>query len=144
MEEIIITYLIQKGGVWGLLLSLAIFWILFRERMWYTAKGNKKEETITEVNKVELILDETKEIKENQKISSEKLEKLTSIIEACEKTIDAQEEKIAKLTEQLQQVNDERIEELKSLLQNYSKTMTELTLALEKIKFVLKTKLDGN
>ncbi len=64
------------------------------------------------------------------------------MIESFKDINEKNHDRIEKLTEQLQQVNDERVDELKDLLQEYSKTMNELSLALEKVKFVLKTKLD--
>ena len=47
------------------------------------------------------------------------------------------------LDERLQRVNDDRVSELKKLLEMYNKTVTDLIVALEKIKMILKSREDG-
>lgn len=46
--------------------------------------------------------------------------------------------KIEKLNEQLQDLNDDRVTELKELLSKYHDTMNELSLALQKMTFLIK------
>ena len=45
MEEMIFTYLIEKGGALGILLAISLSWIVFRERM-ILGGGKGKEESV--------------------------------------------------------------------------------------------------
>ena len=147
--DFIVRYVIEQGGLFGLLIILSFGWIGFRE--WSLIK-NKKKESDSSNSKLE---DDTSLIKERQEtqmkaieLSAEKLDEInqklqdiSNHIDSFVKTNDNNAKKIEKLTEQLQQVNDERVEELKELLGSYHKTMNELSLTLQTFKFVLKTRL---
>lgn len=147
--DYIVKYLVEQGGIWGLLVALALFWIGFRE--WGLIKNKKKVVEVTKDKKEE----DANIIKERQEDqirymeqNSEKLNDVSQKLQDISLHIDnfvnineSNNEKIEKLTEQLQQVNDERVEELKEILTSYNNTMNELAMTLQKIKFVLKTKL---
>jgi hypothetical protein len=148
----IIQYLVEQGGFWGLLVALALAWIAFRE--WSLAK-KKKAAAVEETPKPNLLQEDTAIIKERQEDqirfieqNSERLNEVNQKLQDISLHIDnfvninqSNSEKIEKLSEQLQQVNDERVEELKELLNSYNRTMNELALTLQKIKFVLQTRL---
>lgn len=147
--DYIVKYLVELGGIWGLLIALALAWIAFRE--WNLAK-RKKSKTVESKGQLEEDAAVIKERQEDQtrfiEQNSERLNEVNQKLQDISTHIDnfvninkSNSEKIEKLTEQLQQVNDERIEELKDLLTSYNKTMNELALTLQKIKFVLKTRL---
>lgn len=145
----ITKYVIEEGGIWGLLAILAISWVSVRE---FNILKEKRKDLSCEKNKIEEVLNLTRERQEEQiKNMDASLEKLSDInIKIIEISMDIENfskvnrdnnKKIEKLTNQLQQVNDERVEELKELLSSYNSTMNELSITLQKIKFVLKTKL---
>lgn len=147
--DYIVKYVIQHGGIWGLLAVLAAAWILYRE--WMLSKKNsskgsddsKSKDSFSEIIK-ERQEDQTRVLEQNsEKITevSQKLQDISNHIDTFVEINKSNNEKIERLTEQLQQVNDERVEELKEILASYNKTMNELALTLQKIKFVLKTRL---
>lgn len=147
MAELLNTvanYILQSGGIWGLLLIFAIFYIVYKE--WLASKSSKSNFDIEKSS--EELLEELDIIKEQHKQYSEKIENLNLKLEkicieiASFKDINEHsDEQIKELTKQLQEVNEDRVAELKELISNYSKTMNELSLTLQKIKFVLSTKL---
>jgi DNA repair ATPase RecN len=184
VEELIFTYLIEKGGIFGVLFALSLFWIIFRER---TLLGIGSKKTDKKPDNVEL----EKVLYENLKNSLNDIGQKTSDIEmklldiekkvedlwdwhavkdsegvplwyvrrSLEGSINNLEKSVIDLriqmmeslkyinnvidnkddaSDKLQKVNDERVVELKSIIENYNKTMNDLSLALEKIKYVLK------
>jgi membrane-associated HD superfamily phosphohydrolase len=209
--ELIITYLIEKGGMFGVLLAISFAWIVFREKQLFNKNPPKKEivesQAKPEVDKILYIVEDIKKKQEEaslllnalgpiveqihdlEKTEITSIEKLgtqitgidSKISEVEKKTQDlwdwhavkdsegvplwyvrrSLEESIGKLEtsvgnlqlnitqvnealrtdleERLQKVNDERVLELKRLLETYNKTVTDLILALEKIKFLLKS-----
>ena len=143
----VVEYLLKEGGIFGLLVIISFIWIGFRE--WTLVKSKKNEKEIRDSNAV--TIEESAVIKERQKSQIKILEsnetklkeiqdKISEITNHIDGFINANQ-KNKQLTAQLQQVNDERVEELKEILGSYNKTMNELALTLEKIKFVLKTRL---
>lgn len=242
--EIIIQYLIDKGGIFGALFAISLSWIVFRERSLLknsSSDEQPKEESSapklpcadsasvqaisTAINDVKSSIGEIKtiageikssvsEVKAGSKKISAELTRIEGIVEGIEisekselvtinsvdnhmsalngrvSTIERNihdlwewhsvkdndgipiwyvrrsfEETIVKLKQsidnlektfsetnksiyqdiddRLQKVNDERVAELKKLLENYSKTVTDLIVALEKIKFLLNSKESG-
>lgn len=72
------------------------------------------------------------------------INKLKVSIESLDKScIESNKSIYADIDERLQKVNDERVSELKKLLEVYNKTVTDLVVALEKIKFLLNSREDG-
>lgn len=148
--DFIIKYLIEQGGIWGLLLAIALLWVAWRE---WTLFGKKKKKEIAPVksNSEEDVIiiksrqeDQIRLMEQNtDKLNevSQKLQDISIHIENFVKMNESNDDKIENLTNQLQQVNDERVEELKEILVSYNSTMNELSLTLQKIKFVLKTRL---
>lgn len=213
--ELIIEYLIAKGGGFGVLLAIALAWIVFREKQLLSSKDEKEEdkkpEKDADIAKILFLVEEFKvetekglsqisninpmieQVFSMEKTGNNKLEKIYSHLTALEgKTADVErkikdlwdwhsvrdqdgipvwyhrrstEESIHKLKEaidlldrnfmqitksmcmdldeRLQKVNDERVSELKKLLETYNKTVTDLIIALEKIKFLLRSREDG-
>jgi hypothetical protein len=215
--ELIIEYLITKGGGFGVLLAISLAWIVFREKSLLATKESEKDSSDSkdkkdpEIAKILFLIEEFKaetekglnqihsfnplleQIYNMEKSGGSKVEKVNQHISAVEakilevdrKTKDlwdwhavrdnegsfvwyhkrGAEDSIHKLKEaidnldrnfmqitksmcmdldeRLQKVNDERVSELKKLLEAYNKTVTDLIVALEKIKFLLKSKEDG-
>lgn len=213
--ELIIEYLIAKGGGFGVLLAIALAWIVFREKQLLSNKDEKEEdkklEKDADIAKLLFLVEEFRvetekglsqisnvnplieQVFSMEKSGNNKLEKIYSHVTALEgkaaeierKTKDlwdwhsvrdqdgipiwyhrrTTEESIYKLKEaidlldrnfmqitksmcmdldeRLQKVNDERVSELKKLLETYNKTVTDLIIALEKIKFLLRSREDG-
>lgn len=149
--DFIVKYLVEQGGIWGLLVALALAWIAFRE--WNLAK--KKKSAVEETPKPNSLQEDASIVKGRQEDQirfieqhSERLNEINQKLQDISLHIDnfvninqSNNEKIERLSEQLQQVNDERVEELKELLNSYNRTMNELALTLQKIKFVLQTRL---
>lgn len=217
--DLIIQYLIEKGGGFGVLLAISLAWIVFREKSLLSQKPESKEEEDKKQNNLEIevarILCTVQEVKTEvergfsvvsshnpmleqifnmEKTGGNKMEKINAhitvvenkILEIDKKTKDlwdwhsvkdqegfpiwyhrrGTEEAIYKLKEaiddldanftqitksmcsdldeRLQKVNDERVNELKRVLDAYNKTVTDLVITLEKIKFILKTREDGD
>lgn len=149
--NVIVTFLLQEGGVFGALIVIAMSWITYRE--WTLLKKKKITEEVK--NNKSLVEEESALIRQSQDIQLQAIEKnqakldnievkiqdISNHIDNFVKLNEDNNEKVKILSEQLQQVNDERVEELKEILGSYNKTMNELALTLQKIKFVLQTKL---
>lgn len=144
--DFIVKYIIEQGGLLGLLITLAFGWIGYRE--WSLTKNKRKDDNLikTKVEENTLIIKEKQD--EHLKLSAEKLNEIIQKLEDISSLIDNfievnqnNSNKIEKLTEQLQQVNDDRIEELKELLNSYNKTMNELAITLQKFQFILNVRL---
>lgn len=160
--DLIYKYLIENGGIYGVLLAIALFWIFFREKF-LLENGSKKEKTTTanttSKNKVEVdkILYIVEDLKDLQKTALQHLNEITPLldrvngldesIENLKLRIDILQDKFIQSNElikndlifKLQKINDERVMELKYLLETYNKTVTDLIVAMEKIKILLKT-----
>lgn len=197
--ELIIQYLIEKGGGFGVLLAISLAWIVFREKAVLSQKASSEsdsksapissppdptdieigkishnvQEIKNEVEKISAIVASHNPLLEQifnmEKSGGNKIDKvnahittvenkiididknfgnsisdLTDAIESLEKNfLEISKSICMDLDERLQKVNDERISELKKLLEAYNKTVTDLIIALEKIKFLLKSKDDG-
>lgn len=136
--DLLIEYMITRGGIWGFLLSLSVFWIFWRETNFF--KKEKKVEDKKEDDEIkETIITHSKEIKYSQQKTAEILQEIHSAIGSFKKINEENSERIIDLTEKLQKVNDNRVEELKNILQEYNSTMKDLNLAIEQIKFILKS-----
>jgi prefoldin subunit 5 len=68
---------------------------------------------------------------------------LEKLIEKDLKNIENYLEKNDDLNEKIYEINNSRIEDYRKMLEDYNKTMKELTIALDKIKLILKTKPRG-
>ena len=210
--ELIITYLIETGGMFGVLLAISFAWIIFREKQLFGKSSMPKEEVATEektkpeVDKILYMVEDIKkkqeeaaaqitviapiieqihDLKKTEIISIEKLgtqitgidakiydvekktqdlwdwhsvkdaegvplwyvrrsledsiNKLESSVESLQSSVIHVNESLKDdLDDRLQKVNDDRVTELKKLLNTYNKTVTDLILALEKIKSLLK------
>lgn len=211
--DIIITYLIERGGMFGVLLAISFAWIVFREKQFFQKTGASKakiseasdknadidkiiyivegmkqrqEEACSSLSTLAPIISQIHELEKAEVLGLEKLGNQIAgidlkISDVEKKTHDlwdwhavkdsdgvplwyvrrSLEESILKLEasvgslqlnmtevnislrtdlkDRLQEVNNERIAELKRLLGTYNKTVTDLILALEKIKFLLKS-----
>lgn len=156
--SVIFQFLIDQGGIWGILLSAAIIWIAVREIMYQKqVKENKEGAAKSEDILLEKdILANNLIIKERQEHQIKSLEedskKLLLIIEKTEQLNTALSnyhthnlesiKNIQMLNDKIQSINNDRISELKDLLKNYNTVMTEISISLQKIKFVLKHNLD--
>ncbi len=135
MEQIlstIIAYLLANGGPFGVVLALALAYISYKEYVYY--KFIKKKEDDEKSTEDEIKTSHNKVVK--------KISDLTSSIDEFIEINKENSKKIEKLEENIKELNDERIAELKELLNNYNKTMNELSLAIEKIKFLVQNKKD--
>lgn len=199
---LIITYLIEHGGIFGLFVVLLTAYIAFKEYTFY----KKIPENDTKISEISSKLDNIKEIHKNiisqndnddlsdinDKILNiqedvsiiltksidlwdwhnikdtdgvrnwyfrtslqDSLDEIHNSIATLENNINEMHQSITileanindindisktNLDEKLQKINDKRVVELKTLLDTYNKTIIDLTLALEKIRAILKTK----
>jgi peptidoglycan hydrolase CwlO-like protein len=185
MEEIIFTYLVQKGGIFGVLLAISLFWIMFRERMFLFGSSKQKEETVDKNVELEKMLyknlqngldglnlkaealdDKVSDVEKKiqdlwdwhnvkdsegvprwyvRKSLEESINKLEASIHELKdqmqenlKHIDTISKSRDDLSDKLDKSSDNRIAELKEIIENYNKTMNDLSFALEKIKYALK------
>jgi biopolymer transport protein ExbB/TolQ len=131
--DAIIEYLIAKGGIWGVLLAASLAWIVFRERAW-SLTGKDKTKSVD-------INDSLKKLSSKHELTYSKIEDIGRAMDDF-KDINRKQAKAAHaLQEKLQEVNDERVDELKEVLQDYNKTMAELSLGIDKMNFILDMKL---
>jgi len=148
MEELIISALIERGGVFGLLLSISFGWIVYRERQFSSkskeAENDKKNEQVLNdiLSKINIIYENVDDYRISNSKTLKKISEVFVYLEQFEKVNSENLFRIDKLSENLENVNQERVEELKEVLLNYNKTITELTITLEKIKFLLKNKIN--
>jgi len=140
--ELIIEYLITKGGLWGVFLAASFMWIFWRETNYFN-KGKTEENASKEKDELqEIIISHAKEIKFSQQQSVDSLLQITNVIDSFKNMNQENSERILQLTDRLQKVNDNRVEELKEILSEYNSTMKELNMALEQIKFILKQRIE--
>ena len=156
--DLIFKYLIEHGGIFGVLLAIALFWIFFREKFLLekdpTKKEKKGEDKKPEVDKILYIVEDLKDLQKTalQQLNEiipllDRVDGLDESIENLKLRIDMLQDKFTQSNEiikndlifKLQKINDERVMELKYLLETYNKTVTDLILALEKIKVLLKS-----
>lgn len=131
--DTIIEYLIAKGGIWGLLLAVSLAWIVFREKAWIDlGKNNSKG---TELN------DSIKKLFTKHEATHNKISEVIKAMEDFKEINNKQAKAARALQEKLQEVNDERVDELREILQDYNKTMGELSLGIEKMNIILDIKL---
>lgn len=166
---VLITFLLEHGGVFGLLLSFSLAYIGIREYGIFKKKDEQSPKLImdrilknTEVANENIILFDPKSSKENIEFIKSKVENIhdwhnvrdsngnfvwyfkTNYMDNLEKIEESLEsigellKDLSSLEEKLQKVNDKRVSELKALLDNYNSAIIELTVALEKIKILLK------
>lgn len=163
--DLIFKYLIEHGGIFGVLLAIALFWIFFREKFLLEKGATKKEvappkrekkveEKKPEVDKILYIVEDLKDLQKTalQQLAEiapllDRVDNLDESIENLKLRIDMLQDKFTQSNEaikndlifKLQKINDERVVELKYLLETYNKTVTDLIMALEKIKVLLKS-----
>lgn len=132
--DAIIEYLIEHGGIWGVLLAFSIAWIIFRERTFAISSKSSNKGS-------DLLNKSIKKIETNQNFTHTKIEEISKAMEDF-KEINVRQAKAAHaLQEKLQEVNDDRVDELKEILSDYNKTMTELSMGIEKMNLILDIKL---
>ncbi len=208
--ETIITYLLEKGGAFGVLLAIAIAWIVYREQFFFKNSKKEKEDESddkssefldsskiekilyivedlkikkdtssakSDIDKMLYILDDLKNSQEDSSLQIKEISLILGQAFATEKEIDKKihdlwewhgvfdaevkksleesikedtisslQQKLNKIHEslrgdvmtKLQKINDERIVELKELLTTYNKTITDLIVALENLKTLIK------
>jgi chromosome segregation ATPase len=186
MEELIIEYLLEKGGIFGVMFAIALFWIVFRERMLFMSGGSKKSEKKADNTELEKVLYENlknglDDVSEKTSGISDKISDIEKKIQdlhdwhavkdaegvplwyvrrSLEGSIGSLEKSVVDLktqmlenlkyldnviearddaSEKLQKVNDERVAELKSIIENYNNTMNDLSRALDKSKYALRS-----
>lgn len=76
--DLIITYMLEKGGIFGLLLAISILWIAFREKQLSTKSTSKADCISSDLNTV---LENIHDIKETQKLASEALITISPILD---------------------------------------------------------------
>lgn len=124
--EIIINYLLTQGGIFGFFLALSISWIVWRE----TSSAKKKKDS----SSLDIVI-------KNQNNVKNALSEISRTIDSFKEINKKNEEMIIGLQSKIQEVNDDRIQEIKEILQDYSKAMGDLSIALEKIHMVLEYKI---
>jgi len=125
--NLIISALIERGGIWGIIASLLFFWNIHKEN-----NISKKEKQTTETAK------QATDLLKIQQESSDKKEKyLRSKIDDLEKTIITLQEENKKLLKDIVEVEEARVEDLKDLLSEYHTTATNTLQALEKFEFFI-------
>lgn len=164
----------KRGGIFGVLFAISLFWIIFREKSLFTKKDKNESNDEEKEKEIEDALTQIEAMNENLENMHKKVTDLWEwhsvkdpdgipiwyVRRTFEESINRLEDSVSLLKEQLQvslfrlndsldandnatnrlqKVNEERISELKSLLETYNKTITDLSIALEKIKFMLKS-----
>lgn len=129
--NLIISTLIEKGGIWGVIASALFFWNIHKETS-LSKKENKTQDSIKTIQ-------EGTEKKERElKETFEKKEKdLREKIEELEKIISNQQETIHRLSRDICDLERARVEDLKELLSEYHSTASATLQALEKFEFFI-------
>ena len=129
--NLIISALIEKGGIWGVIASALFFWNIHKESS-LSKKENKTQDSIK-------IIQESTEKKERElKEAFEKKEKyLREKIEELEKIISTQQETVHRLSRDICDLERDRVEDLKELLSEYHSTASATLQALEKFEFFI-------
>nr|BDD46249.1 hypothetical protein 81 [bacterium] len=168
MIEIIVAFLLERGGVFGFLFLLSLAYI------WWTGRGKAKDDDSSKKEVTEL-LSKCKEVVTKVgelKSELEKFEKeqgeikgllddlwewhsikdadgvpiwyvrrsLEESIQSLSNTIKADADRLAQYSKDISKLNEDRVEELKEIITNYNKTILDLTIALEKVRMTLETK----
>lgn len=125
MEPItlVISALLEKGGVWGVIAAAVIAWNVFKEKKFLEKEEELKQkglETDTKIDSVE----------------KRYLEKISEM----ETTLQEMSKKLEMINEEKNKVNEERIEDLKEAMNEYYKLASDTLNALEQIKFFLANK----
>lgn len=126
--NLIISALIDKGGIWGIIASALFFWNIHKENNF-----SKKEKSIEENTK------QTNDLLKSQQEAFDKKEKhLRYKIDELEKQIISLQEENKKLLKDNSEIEDARVEDLKDLLSQYHSTATNTLQALEKFEFFIR------
>jgi polyhydroxyalkanoate synthesis regulator phasin len=126
--NLIISALIDKGGIWGVIASLLFFWNIHKEN-----NISKKEKTIDENNK------QATDLLRSQQESFDRKEKhLRFKIDELEKQVIFLQEENKKLLRDNSEIEESRVEDLKDLLSQYHSTATNTLQALEKFEFFIR------
>lgn len=126
--NLIISALIEKGGIWGVIASLIFFWNIHKENNF-----SKKEKNIEENNK------QTTDLLRSQQEAFDKKEKhLRFKIDELEKQIIFLQEENKKILKEISELEESRVEDLKDLLSQYHSTATNTLQALEKFEFFIR------
>jgi biopolymer transport protein ExbB/TolQ len=125
MEPItlVISALLEKGGVWGVIAAAIISWNVFKEKKFLEKEKELKQkglETDTKIDTVE----------------KRYLEKISEM----ENTLQEMSKKLEMINEEKNKINEERIEDLKEAMNDYYKLASDTLNALEQIKFFLANK----
>jgi len=120
---IIISGLIEKGGIWGIIAAIIFFWNIHKENKMFGKEKN--------INEKEKVLES----------------KITQNQERCEKKINYLERELIQAQKELQEktqenshLRSERIEDLKKIIGDYHKLASDTSQTLEQIKFFLSKK----
>lgn len=125
--NLIISALIERGGIWGIIASLIFFWNIHKEN-----NLSKKEKSIDQNTK------QSADLLKSQQESFDKKEKyLRSKIDDLEKQIIILQEEHKKLLKNIGEVEEARVDDLKDLLSDYHTTATNTLQALEKFEFFI-------
>jgi hypothetical protein len=116
--DYIVKYLVEQGGIWGLFVAIALIWIGYRE--WSLLKKKKNESEVV-----------NKKPDEDSNIIKERQEDQIRFMEQ-------NSEKLTDVSQKLQDISL-HIDNFVSINENNNEKIEKLTL--QKIKFVLKTKL---
>jgi hypothetical protein len=121
--DIFFTFLIEKGGIFGLLLLTAILWILYREKFYYQNQKHSQapEGTKSDLSKVLFIVEDLKNIKDIIFTKSD-YDKLNTLLIEQHKNqkqhfieIDNLLDKMASILSELNSLNQDSDEKLQDL-----------------------------
>jgi len=155
--ELIIAFLLEKGGIFGLLFLLSLTYIYWTERTKDKApqKYDKTSKDIEDLlgqmkstNKRLVRLEsQTKDLWEWHSAKDQDgvfvwyiKQSLQEDIKHLGETMKDDTEQLVKYSQEISKLNEGRVDELKSLLSDYNKTILDLTIALEKIRLTLENR----
>jgi len=129
--NLIISTLIEKGGIWGVIASALFFWNIHKETS-LSKRENKTQDSIKTIQE-----STEKKEKESKEASEKKERELREKIEELEKIINNQQETIHRLSRDFCDLERARVEDLKELLSEYHSTASATLQALEKFEFFI-------
>ena len=129
--NLIITALIERGGIWGIIASALFFWNVHKE----TSLAKKENKTQDNVKIVQDAADRKE--REAKDYFDRKEKELREKIEDLEKTISSLQEENKKLSKDICDIEEDRVSDLKELLSEYHSTASNTLQALEKFEFFI-------
>ena len=87
MEALLVTALLEKGGLFGIVSAFAFFWIIYKDKQFIIKSNTLEDKLANQAGRIkELEIDNLENIKELNKINEERISDLKQILSEHNKT----------------------------------------------------------